>query len=244
MKLIQKYLCAIIIILYFMLPGGLKLAWAEPATTIRDNGDPSNRVDLVILGDGYTANELNQYAADVASIVAGFFGQEPFKEYQNYFNVHRIDVISNESGVDQPQSGIFKDTAFDSTYNCSGIPQLICTNTTKVTTVLNNSVMADQQDIKLVIVNNTEYGGSGGSVAVASTHPDTVELVLHEIGHSFGLLADEYDSSGTCVNSVEPIQPNVTRETNRNLIKWNVGGGPPTGWIDPATPVPTTARRG
>jgi len=222
----------------FSLFFSLTLAWGEPVTTIRSNGDPANRVDFVILGDGYTATELSKYANDVENAVTGFFSQEPLQEYQNYFNVHRVDVISNESGADHPELGIYKDTAFDATYKCAGIQRLICVNTSKVNTVLSNSVGPNQRDMVLVIVNDTEYGGSGGAIAVASTHPAVVELVLHEVGHSFGLLADEYDY-GTCYTTVEPPEANVTMQTIRNLIKWNVGGGPPTGWIDPATPIPT-----
>jgi hypothetical protein len=117
---------------------------------------------------------------------------------------------------------------------------LICVDTPEVFNVLQRSVAPEQRDVVVVIVNDFEYGGSGGAVAVASVHPQVVELVLHELGHSFGLLADEYDTSPpVCLNSFEPPEPNVTRETNPNSIKWNVGGGPPTGWIEPTTPIPT-----
>src|SRR5689334_6002111 len=72
-------------------------AFGEPVTTIRNNGDPANRVNMVILGDGYTSAELGKYAADAENAVTGFFAQEPFKEYQRYFNVFRVDVVSAES---------------------------------------------------------------------------------------------------------------------------------------------------
>jgi hypothetical protein len=71
--------------------GSPHLAFGEPVTTIRNNGDSANRVDLVILGDGYTSSELTKFASDVENAVVGLFDQEPFKEYKNYFNVHRID---------------------------------------------------------------------------------------------------------------------------------------------------------
>jgi len=216
--------------------------FAEPVTTIRDNGDAASRIDLVILGDGYTSAELTTYATDVESVVAGFFGQEPFSEYQNYFNVHRIDVVSNESGVDHPETGTFRDTALNSYYNCGGVQRLICVDYGAVNAVLNVSVSSNQRDIVLVLVNDPEYGGSGGAIAVASTHVSAIELVLHELGHSFGHLADEYFSSPPACNAtVEPAQVNVTIETNRQLIKWNNGGGPPAGWIDQSTPIPTTS---
>ena len=213
---------------------------AEPVTTIRDNGDPAVRIDLVILGDGYTAADQSKYEADVDSLIASFFAVEPYNEYQNYFNVHRIDVTSNESGVDHPETGTFRDTALNSYYNCAGIQRLICTDLGAVNTVLSASVAVNQREIVLVMVNDPEYGGSGGSIAVISTHAAVVDLALHELGHSFGLLADEYTSSPpTCNNSVEPSEVNVTLETDRNLIKWNQGGGPPSGWIELSTAIPT-----
>lgn len=217
-------------------------SFGEPVTTIRNNGDSANRIDLVILSEGYTSTEMEKFATDVENVVNGFFAQEPFKEYQGYFNVHRVDVTSLESGADHPEEAIpsSKMTAFDATYNCAGIERLICVDVSKVNTIVANSVRADQRDMVLVLVNDTKYGGSGGSIATASLHPEVIELVLHEIGHSFGLLADEYDF-GICNNIVEPPQANVTRETDRNLIKWNTGGGPPSGWIDPGTPIPTNS---
>ena len=166
-------------------------AFAEPVTTIRNSGDPANRVDIVILGDGYTAGELPRYANDVERLVNGLFAQQPFREYQRYFNVHRIDVTSPGSGADHPHLGIFKETALGASYNCFGIQRLLCVEEHRVFDVLIASIAPDQRDVILVIVNDPEYGGSGGPVAVTSIHPDVVELVLHELGHSFGLLADE-----------------------------------------------------
>jgi hypothetical protein len=217
-------------------------ASAEPFTTIRDNGDPANRVDIAILGDGYTAAQLAQYAADVAAFVKGLFAQQPFREYQRYFNVHRVDVISSDSGADHPERSpqIFRNTALGAAYNCAGIQRLICVELDLVNNVLTRSISPERRDVIIVIVNDPEYGGSGGAVAVTSVNSQVIELVLHELGHSFGLLADEYDTDpDLCNDSVEPSEPNVTREMNRNSIKWNVGGSPPSGWIDLATPIPT-----
>jgi hypothetical protein len=211
------------------------LAWAEPVTTIRNNGSTSNRVDIVVVGDGYTAAEMAKFATDTEVFVSKLFADQPFMEYRNYFNVHRVDVASAESGADHPDRTpqVFKNTRFDATYNCSGIQRLICVNVSKVNTVLSASVTPEMRDVVLVLVNDPEYGGSGGAVAVASTHADAAEVVLHEIGHSFGLLADEYEGGGpSCNPSVEPSEANATRETSRATIKWRH-------WIDPSTPVPT-----
>ncbi len=212
-------------------------AAAEPVTTIRNNGSPSNRVDIVVLGDGYTATEIaaGKFAADTENAVLGFFAEQPFAEYRRYFNVHRIDVTSVESGADHPSRAIFRNTALHATYDCAGITRLICVNFSAVSGVLSRTITdPNARDIVLVIVNDPEYGGSGGSFAVASVNSFAVELVLHEIGHSFGLLADEYGGPPppSCDLS-EPPSANATTVTARTAIKWRA-------WIDPSTPVPTT----
>ncbi|MFL6335173.1 MAG: M64 family metallopeptidase [Pyrinomonadaceae bacterium] len=216
--------------------GAARAAAAEPVQTIVNNGDPANRVDIVILGDGYTASEMSKYQADIQQFVQLMFQQEPLHEYQRFFNVHRIDVVSAESGSDHPENNTFRNTAFDSAYNCAGIQRLICADTSKAAAVASNSLAPAQIDLIILIVNDPVYGGSGGSIAIASTSTAAVELVLHESGHTFGLLADEYtDSPPTCSNTFEPSEANVTRQAARANIKWNA-------WIDPATPLPTTSQ--
>jgi IgA Peptidase M64 len=213
-----------------------QLAFAEPVETIVDNGTAANRVDITILGDGYTEAEMQKYRDDVQALMTQFFNNDPFREYRNFFNVHRIDVISSQSGADHPEKfpAAFVDTALDATYNCNATERLICVNFSKVNTIVGNSVAPSQRDIVFVIVNDPAYGGSGGAIAVTSTHPDVLELILHELGHSFGLLTDEYGGPPppSCINTVEPSAANATRATDRALIKWNH-------WISPSTPLPT-----
>jgi hypothetical protein len=213
----------------------IALAGAEPVATIRSNGPTANRVDLVIMGDGFTSAQVasGAYAAQIELQVQRLFAQEPYLEYANFFNVHRIDVTSVQAGADHPERGVFVDTALNAAYNCSNIQRLICVSTANVNAVLARTALAaDARDIILVLVNDTEYGGSGGAVAVASLHTDATELVLHENGHTFAQLADEYTySPPACVTS-EPSSANATRETRRDFIKWRL-------WIDGGTPVPT-----
>ena len=81
------------------------VAYAEPSETIINNGSSDNRVDIVVMGDGYTAAEMQKYRNDVQQFMQAFFAQEPYREYQMYFNVIRVDVISNQSGADHPEDG-------------------------------------------------------------------------------------------------------------------------------------------
>lgn len=228
---IKAYASLSAILLILCLP---QIALAEPVETIINNGDAGNRVDIAILGDGYTAAEMQKYRDDVQSLMTRFFNSDPFREYRNFFNVHRIDVVSSQSGADHPERSFFVNTALDATYNCQGVQRLICVNTSKANTILGNSVTPAQRDMVFVIVNDPEYGGSGGSVAVTSTNQEVLELILHELGHSFGLLADEYGGPPppVCNNTFEPSAVNATKATERSLIKWNH-------WIDANTPIPT-----
>ena len=141
-------------------------------------------------------------------------------------------MVSAESGADHPEWNppALKNTALGATYACAGVPQLICVDVSAALTIAAASLAAAQRDLILVLVNDPTYGGSGGALAVASTHAAVGELVLHELGHSLGLLADEYGGPAppACDAAYEPPKANATKD----LIKW-------TSWIDPSTPIPT-----
>src|SRR5215218_1890976 len=84
-----------------------QLSSAEPFETIINNGSAVNRVDIAILGDGYTSSQMGKYRNDVQAAMTQFFNIEPFREYRNFFNVHRIDVVSSQSGADHPERASF-----------------------------------------------------------------------------------------------------------------------------------------
>jgi hypothetical protein len=181
-------------------------------TTVLDNGPITNRIDIVMLGDGYTTGETTTYAAHVDAILASFFAGEPFAAYSTYFNVHRVDVVSNESGVDEIDLGIFKDTALDMEYGCFGIARLLCINISKTYDAAASAPAVDQI---LALANSTRYGGAGYPFdnlgTVAGNNSSAVEIGLHEFGHSFADLADEYDyADGTTYIDPEPSEPNVS----------------------------------
>ena len=202
-------------------------------------GDSSNRVDLVIVSEGYTASEMGKFTQDVNAVHAGLFSEDPFLEYARYFNVWRVEVSSNESGADHPEQTppLMRDTAFDASF--SG--RSILVNERKVFRAI-GGLPPVARDSVVVLVNDPAYGGSGGRTAVAATggHGDSlVEVVLHELGHVLANLADEYVelsrlTAAECKAILsEPPHVNLTRETNPSAIKWRH-------WIDFATPIPTT----
>lgn len=200
----------------------------EPFTTIFETGPSSNRVDIVFLGDGYTAPQIEtNYVNHINSMLNHMFnsGEDPFPRYANFFNSHRINVISNESGADKPGADppVYVDTALDARYWCSNIERLICISNSKANAAI-SAALAEATfdvDMRLVTVNDTKYGGSGGVYAVyAGGSSSAPEIALHELGHSFSNLADEYANpgSGTYTGS-EPREVNVT--TDPSGAKWS-----------------------
>ncbi len=183
-----------------------------PVTTVLNNGPTTNRIDIVMLGDGYTAGELTAYAGHVEATLASFFSEEPFAAYKTYFNVHRVDVVSNESGVDEIDLGVFRDTALDMEFGCFGIDRLLCINIGKAQDAAAPAPAVDQI---LALANSTRYGGAGYPAdnlgTFAADNSAAVEIGLHEFGHSFADLADEYDyADGTTYSGPELIEPNVS----------------------------------
>ena len=218
---------------------------AEVVTSHLYNGDSSSKIDIVVMGDGFTASELTQFRAQAARTADGIFSETPFSNYSYLFNVWFIDVESNESGADHPSRDEYKDTALGAAYDCLDIERLICIDSESATTVLNANVSPDQQDILLVLVNDSQMGGSGGYFAVVSLNEDSIPIMQHEIGHSFGGLGDEYwiegegPGEGLCDLYGGTDYPNVSRTADRNLIPWNEGGGPPSGWITESQALPS-----
>ncbi|MFK7864629.1 MAG: M64 family metallopeptidase [Pseudohongiellaceae bacterium] len=211
---------------------------ASTITTILNNGPSSNRVDIVLLGDGYIESEMPQWEIDAEAAVASFLSEEPYRSYAQYFNAHRVDTISSESGASHPDRNITRDTAFGAYYYCGEVPRLICANDSAINSVVQSLTEPNQSEIVLLLVNDEEYGGSGGSYAIASKHRSSAELILHETGHSFGLLTDEYDdpipsTTSRCGEFTQTNEPNVSRFIYFIGLKWRH-------WIpQPVTVYPT-----
>lgn len=181
--------------------------------TIVDSGPSDNRIDLVFVGDGYRADQLGTYQAHVNNAMDDLFAVEPFATYASFFNIHRVDVTSNESGVDNdPTQGIARDTALDMAFWCSGIERLLCVNVGKA---LQAAASAPDFDQIGVLANSTKYGGagySGNNLATCSGGNSAApQVMIHEFGHSIGDLADEYDYGGSTVYSgPERAEPNAS----------------------------------
>jgi hypothetical protein len=216
---------------------------------IVDHGSNSLRYNIVILGDGYRASELAQYASDVQAFIDKFRATTPYDRLWPGVNVHRVDVVSNDSGADDPGtcgdgstgSGLTPRTYFDATFCGDGnIRRLLVCNSD----VAKRTAQAEVPEVHMtmVIVNTNEYGGSGGPIAIFSTNASSAEIALHEMGHTAFGFADEYAAYQGCgtgesgqdhYKGGEPSEPNVTNNTDVSTIKWksvltNVTDGLPT----------------
>ncbi len=221
-------------------------------TKIVDNGSPASRWNLVLVGDGYQAAQMANYANDAQSFVNALFGTPPFSDLiylttplHRAINVYRVDVSSTDSGADDPAgcggTGAARATYFDASFCNGGIRRLLQVNNTTVINVANAQV--PQWHMVMALVNSTIYGGSGGQVATFSMAPGANEIGLHEMGHTAFGLADEYEYWAGCGTdttnnnhpAAEPAEPNVTIRDTRATVKWNA-------LIDVTTPVPTTSN--
>lgn len=195
------------------------IARATPITMI-DNGPSSNRVDMVFLGDGYTASDLSTtYVTHINSMLSHTFssGQDPYPRYSKFFNVHRVNVASSERGADVPPLNVFRNTALDASYYFLGGPErLLYIDNIKASNALTAGLRGASfgADIRLATVNDVRYGGGGGVYAVYSgADRRAPEIALHELGHSFNSLADEYATDGPLrYTGPEPSEVNVTKD--------------------------------
>jgi hypothetical protein len=206
------------------------------ATKLRSTGPDDNRLVFVVLGDGFTQANLDAGAFTSAAnnFVSSFGGRSPWDALFLATNVYRIDVASNQQGSDNDPQGTLKDTYFNSSYWVSGIQRLLAIDNTgyqRAISAANNLVGYGIWDYLFVIVNSTTYGGSGGSVAVISVHPSANEVALHETGHTFAKLADEYSDPYPGYPAGDG-EPNVDYDYSGSGLKWLV-------WVNAGTPLPT-----
>lgn len=192
-----------------------------PSAAVESNGPVSNRVDIVFVGDGFQAAQMQWWASVVAERWATMASREPIVSYRRYFNAHRVDVESFDAGVDNdPSQGIARSTALDMGFWCGGTERLLCVNTSKAAAAAAN---APQWDQIVAVANSSKYGGAGYPANEISTfsgfNVQSLEVALHEFGHSFGDLADEYDygAGSSTYTGPEPSSINLTTLTEAQM---------------------------
>ena len=202
-------------------------------------GDAHDKVDLAFIGDGYTKKERRAFRKDVDRYVEIFFETEPFASHKDDFNIYGIMPASLESGVDQPRQKSYKNTALEATFNSLDSPRYLLTeNIWKVHDVAGQR----PYDAICIMVNSERYGGGGiyNYYCTFTADNDRSDFTfLHEFGHSFGGLADEYYSSSVAYSNfypkdIEPTEPNITALIDPHRLKWkehlSEGLAVPTPW--------------
>ena len=142
-------------------------------TQILNSGPSSNRINMVFLSEGYTESQLSTFInTDATGMMNAYFATPPNNEYKNYYNVYAISVASNESGSDHPSRGVFRDTYFNTTYDVANIDRLLGCDWKgylRADSLLQHFM--PEYDIAIMVINDPEYGGSGGGIAFVSTYP-------------------------------------------------------------------------
>ena len=203
---------------------------------IVDHGDPSEKVDLVFIAEGYTASEMDKFEKDSKRFVDFLFTQKPFDQYKQNFNIWIVKSVSEESGTDIPGEGIYKKTAVKSNFYTFDSERYLTTEDFFAVSDIASVVPYD--DI-CIMVNTDKYGGGGiyNHYSIFSAdHPLSEIVFVHEFGHSFAALGDEYYNSSTSYNDffnleIEPWQANLTTLKDFEK-KWK-------DQLDESTPVPT-----
>ncbi len=203
------------------------------------SGEPRRKVDVAIIAEGYTAEEEAKFEADLARFVGVFFKLEPYASHRDKFNIHGVFKPSAESGCDEPSHGSFRSTVLNSTFDSLGSERYLLTEDNKS---LRDIAAHVPYDALYIMVNHKRYGGGGiyNLYCTFTTDNQWYEyLFLHEFGHSFTGLADEYYTSDVAYNEfypagVEPAEPNITALLDPAKPKWkgllSPGVGVPTLW--------------
>jgi hypothetical protein len=229
---------------------GLAIEGVEALVEVRD---PSQAVDIAIVGDGYTADELGLFAEDAQRVVDGFMATEPYASFADRINFWRVDVASNESGAGLDCSdrqtipdcvSVPRDNAFGSLF-----PLRIAAAVTSEPVEDEILLQLQQWDVQraashapadavIVIVNTPKWGAFGLWVTSIYSGDDMPEGVVHEFGHAFGWLSDEYVNAGNPCQIYDgvPEYANLQGElaTSPEDVKWSA-------WLTDGVELPTPA---
>lgn len=198
---------------------------------------PSDKaVDIVLLPDGYTEKEMGKFINDCNFFMESLFGYEPYSSYTDRFNIRAVMVPSQDSDITKPGEGVYKNTALSCQYWTFGSERYCMTFDNRTMKELAGQVPYDQI---YILANSQKYGGGGifNSYCVSSTgNSYSSEVIIHEFGHGFAGLADEYAYDGTCnyQHDVEPWEPNITTLVDFGS-KWQE-------MLGRKTPIPTPAE--
>ncbi|MFJ4676774.1 M64 family metallopeptidase [Kitasatospora sp. NPDC088783] len=190
-----------------------------PSVDLRLTGDAANRITLVLLGDGYTSAQQQLFHEQADRAWRALLEIEPFRTYQGFFNIRRVDVVSPVAGIAETEStGKDPATPLGMHFWCEGTARLLCADEDATARWAGQG---GGPQYLIALANSTEYGGAGGTgvTTLSGGSPDAGRIIQHEIGHTVGALGDEYDSAPN-----DPDYPNLAtvdaEEMLREKTKW------------------------
>jgi len=203
---------------------------------IQERGPAAQKVDLLILGDGYEKQEMSDFREDATKMMEALFAEEPFKRRRDDFNVWIIETPAAASGVSRPHEGIYRRSPLGASYSAFDSQRYVLSYENRR---LRDIASAVPYDYMVILLNEQTYGGGGifrWQSTVAADNAFYDYLFVHEFGHCFAALADEYYTSSVAYEmpeiTVEPWEPNVTALLDKENLKW-------CDLVEEDTPLPT-----
>jgi hypothetical protein len=203
---------------------------------IADNGPAQEKLDIVILGDGYSSREMEKFRGDARRLSGVLLGAEPFKSRSNDINIRSVETPAEQSGVNKPHHGIFRHTPLSVSYSAFDSERYALTYDNKT---VRDVASAVPYEFMVILLNERTYGGGGiynlyTTVAADNKYSDYI--MIHEMGHHMAGLADEYYTSSVSYEmppiTVEPWETNVTALLDKGNLKWK-------DLVAAGTPIPT-----
>lgn len=211
-----------------------------PHRYMHRSGNEKDCIDVAVLAEGYTEQEMDLFYQDAQRTCESLFSYEPFRSMKNKFNIVAVASPSADSGVSVPREGLWKQTAMHSHFDTFYSDRYLTTSRVKA---IHNALAGIPYEHIIILANTDVYGGGGiynSYTLTTAHHPMFKPVVVHEFGHSFGGLADEYFYDNDVMTDtypldVEPWEPNITTRVNF-AAKWE-------DMLAPQTPYPTPASQ-
>ena len=203
---------------------------------VMESGPAESKVDIVILGDGYSKGELEKFRSDAERLSGYLLNTEPFKSHSRDFNIRAIETPAGSSGISKPHQGVFRRTPLSAHYSSFDSERYVLTYDNRTVRDVASQV---PYDLMVIMVNERTYGGGGIYnlyTTVSADNKFAEYIMVHEMGHHMAALADEDYTSSVSYEvqdvTVEPWETNITALFDKDNLKWKE-------LVEPGTPLPT-----
>jgi hypothetical protein len=203
---------------------------------ISENGPADEKVDIVILGDGYAQNEMDKFRNDAKRLAGNLMNAEPFKSRSKDFNIRAVETPGESSGVNKPHHAVFRRSRLTVHYSSFDSERYALSYDNRTIRDIASEV---PYDLMVIIINERTYGGGGIYnlySTVAADNKFSEYMMIHEMGHHMAALADEYYTSSVSYEipevKIEPWETNITALFDKNNLKWK-------DLVTEGTPIPT-----